>query len=65
MIFWVGLLGLLSLILGFVPLVEAEKYRKYYHTTIGLILPWLEHKFKLMEEMEGWRLFAQRRANKL
>ena len=26
--------------------ITAEKYRRYYHTSICLIPPWLEHKFK-------------------
>jgi branched-chain amino acid transport system substrate-binding protein len=32
---------------GVIPgCITAEKYKKYYHTTICLIPPWLEHKFK-------------------
>ena len=26
--------------------ITAEKYKKYYHTSICLIPPWLEHKFQ-------------------
>jgi branched-chain amino acid transport system substrate-binding protein len=32
---------------GVIPgCITAEKYRKYYHTSICLIPPWLEHKFQ-------------------
>jgi branched-chain amino acid transport system substrate-binding protein len=41
------LLGGFAAPFGVIPgCVTAEKYRKYYHTSICLIPPWLEHKFK-------------------
>ena len=41
------LLGGFAAPFGVIPgCITAEKYKKYYHTTICLIPPWLEHKFK-------------------
>ena len=41
------LLGGFAAPFGVIPgCITAEKYRKYYHTSICLIPPWLEHKFK-------------------
>jgi len=41
------LLGGFAAPFGVIPgCVTAEKYKKYYHTSICLIPPWLEHKFK-------------------
>lgn len=41
------LLGGFAAPFGVIPgCITAEKYRKYYHTSICLIPPWLEHHFK-------------------
>lgn len=41
------LLGGFAAPFGVIPgCITAEKYRKYYHTSICLIPPWLEHKFQ-------------------
>jgi branched-chain amino acid transport system substrate-binding protein len=41
------LLGGFAAPFGVIPgCITSEKYRKYYHTSICLIPPWLEHKFK-------------------
>ncbi|MEO0272105.1 MAG: amino acid ABC transporter substrate-binding protein [candidate division WOR-3 bacterium] len=41
------LLGGFAAPFGVIPgCVTAEKYKKYYHTSICLIPPWLEHKFQ-------------------
>jgi branched-chain amino acid transport system substrate-binding protein len=41
------LLGGFAAPFGVIPgCITAEKFKKYYHTTICLIPPWLEHKFK-------------------
>jgi len=41
------LLGGFAAPFGVIPgCITAEKYRRYYHTSICLIPPWLEHKFK-------------------
>lgn len=41
------LLGGFAAPFGVIPgCITAEKYKKYYHTSICLIPPWLEHKFK-------------------
>ncbi len=41
------LLGGFAAPFGVIPgCITAEKYHKYYHTSISLIPPWLEHKFQ-------------------
>jgi branched-chain amino acid transport system substrate-binding protein len=41
------LLGGFAAPFGVIPgCITAEKYKRYYHTSICLIPPWLEHKFK-------------------
>lgn len=41
------LLGGFAAPFGVIPgCITAEKYKKYYHTSICLIPPWLEHKFQ-------------------